>query len=204
MKLIYLTFLFVISCTNPESKSRDSLELIIAESNITINQGDLNHMFNVQLFNNIDTSLILYNFKAVESGLLSEEDYMNGDCTAGNALFTLKDNLHLPAVTSIPDEIHNNLITKETLENVLDSLANIFKDRAVIIKGKSSQKFSVSIDFAGFDFSPGEYSMYLIYYTGMNLGNVVSHAKQENDSQMNNVQVFKGWIKSNSVKLTVK
>ncbi|MCF6351577.1 MAG: hypothetical protein L3J06_01065 [Cyclobacteriaceae bacterium] len=205
-RTIMISFiLFCLSCSSSLESNEGLVSVEILSPNLEIRKNDMALNISIQVKNDSEHSLLLYNFQEFEAALLSEDDYSNGRCTAGNAIFILdKFNSPLDVYTSVPNEIDWTPITVDTLLNVISRLSKSFGGNAIVLKKNSRQDLNVQLDLTGYELREGEYQLYLIYYTGKNLPNIVEKPQQKADEEKYKTEVFNGWVKSNTVKLIVE
>lgn len=160
---------------------------------------------NTRLSNNQDSSFILFNYLAVSNPIALEENFHSRDVTTGLIIY-IEDSfgktipMNYPLGEPLPEHPAET-ICPGTLK---DTSGNEFIDKMIILKKKSAFMNKFCFDLYYSNATKGTYKLYLFYYSGDNIKNVVSKDDLQSLSKKYKASIYKGWIKSNKVKLIVK
>lgn len=197
---------FLCLFTNPPysiDRGTDNVNLEIIKSEFIISQDDPLLEFDVRINGDTISNYLLYAFNTVlEESVLEEKDYCGGDVTAGNVVF-------------ITDTSYNRIyarismmgykpVTLDTLEVVFQKEQQRFKEGKILLEQGMNQTSNWRFNLENFELEKGEYLLFVMYYQGSNLRNIVTPTMIQEDQEKHNASVFQGCIKSNVVKLIVK
>ncbi len=204
--LIYSLLVVVQSCIPSKDNEQKTLELKIVNSKIVVSKRKPNAVVTVYVRNNSVINLLMYNFMTAEGDYLSLlDDYMGGNCTSGMSFFILDEkDKGITPLDMFVDDILGPPITIDTLRNVLNRISESFVRNTLLVHSHSEIKIDIELDFSDFELNKGEYKLFLLYYSGKNLYNVVPEKTVKSDEKKYNAKEFRGWIKSNTVKLIVE
>jgi hypothetical protein len=155
----------------------------------------------VKLTNNSNTSLLMYNFSLLHEGIFKESYYTEKlNYPSGTAMFIYdKDGNRL--------EYQEPELGKVDFDDISDMKKrsdDAYINRMIKLKSDTIIEVSLDIDLQYYNPPPGEYNVFLIYYSGNNLNSFVPEKKVKEMEEQNNSIAFKGWIKSDTVKLIVE
>lgn len=209
---IFLLLPIISFCTEKGSEE-DSIGFIILEKAIHVQVNKSSFEIPVVLSNSSQENFILYAF--TRGFITTSEDsiFVNvlsqpGRSGAGNAMFVLdkygnRQSLVIDDCDDCeePDPIsHRN----DFLTILRDSTKRKYMETTEFLKAKSKRKTRIRIRLGNIKLSKGEYQFYMIYYAGSNLGEIIGEPTMKEDIIIHRGIVFKGWTKSNTIKLIVE
>lgn len=181
----------------------DNMNLEIIKSEFIISQDDPLLKFDVRIKGDTTCNYLLYAFNSVlEESVLEEKDYCGGDVTAGNVVFITDTNYN--RVYARISMMGYKPVTLDTMEVVFQKERQRFREGKILLEQGVNQTYSWSFDLEKFELEKGEYLLFVMYYQGNNLTNIVPLGMIQEDQEKYNALVFQGCIKSNTVKLIVK
>lgn len=158
-------------------------------------------VLNLRIVNNHDSALLFHSFSDIEMGVPNPEFYKQPDITCGNSLF---------AYDSYGKFIKLRLINFESRyispqsQYTSDSLAdNVHKTKIVVLPSKSLN-VSVEIQPQRKFLKPGRYTLFLIYYSGDNIHNLINVERNKQEKLQYKATNFYGYMVSNTVVLDVE
>lgn len=215
MKLLHLLLFLPLAsfCSNQSSDESvgDSISFKFREKEIRMDSNNPNFEITATLTNSSNSKFILFAFRrtavtvsAYDSIFFAE---LPGRQGAGNAVFVLdKDGNRQQIVFDDCDdckETDKKVHQSDFLSNAREEIKNMYlKTTEALSKGKRNVKLKVAFDAN--QLKKGEYKFYMIYYCGKNIEEIMGGSTFENDGIKNMTIAFKGWVKSNSVKLIVE
>lgn len=193
----------MISGCNSYVNHTISIEII--SDKILIQKSNPELIFSVKIHNTTNKGFLMYSFGSMEEAFAEDSVYADDNNTAGNAIFIFdkQGNQIIPEI-SIGGEYHYNPVTLDTLQKVYERVREKSISNMVYLKPNSVVEINLEYMLTYYQLDKGEYEMYLMYYSGKNLANNVELAKLRGDEEKYDAEVFKGWVKSNVVKLLVK
>lgn len=184
---------------------KDAIRVEIINDKILIQKSNPQLEFSIKLYNTTEKGFLMYSFGSMEEAFAEDSVYADDNNTAGNAIFIFdKQGNQITPEISIGGKYHYNPITLDTLQNVHERVREKFISNMVYLKPNSVVEDDLEYTLMNHQLDKGEYEMYLMYYSGKNLSNNVEPTKLREDEEKYNAEVFKGWIKSNVVKLLVE
>ena len=183
--------------------NNDSIRFNIEKDTVFLPQGS-ELQIQSSIFNNTGKTLIFYAFKYVDEGVGGLESYCDGDNTAGNAIIIERDGRQVFPAIGFEYIAGAKPVTKEDVIACHLSGMQKFKDTKAVVQPHSLQKFELALNLKKYRFSSGHYDLYLVYYSGKNLGNMVDIETQMADEQKYSGKVFSGYAISNKIKLIVE
>jgi hypothetical protein len=195
------------------------LELKILDNELLLSPGDEWLMINVSITNKSNASFLLYDFKVIEPGRTPIESAMQPNWTVMNGIFALRDTVRLSIFSMQPlpgvgllqsldtlihikdlMEKHGARIQEEVLllrnnETWSGKLRALVNKKRLLNQRYYEEKEKIKIE--------GEYEAFLIYSCGKNITNLIDEEKILEDEKVNNAILFQGYVRSNSVKLTI-
>lgn len=201
--LIFLIF-SLVSCTHFNSEStekfKDEIEFKILDERLYLVDSQIS--INVQVTNNTDTSFLMFSFESLHESLSKESYYANNNFNypSGLAMF-----IHDKSGNRLEEQpLSNDYIDFDDLREMKKKSNMAYVDRMLLLKANATVSIPVQMDLKYYSPKPGEYSVYLIYYSGKNLYNFVSEEQVRSDEKKYNAKEFRGWLKSDTVKLIVE
>lgn len=163
------------------------------------------------LRNSSKEKFILYAFRrttvtvsAYDSIFFAE---LPGRIGAGNALFVLdKDGNRQQIVIDDCDdcdETDKKVYQSDFLANAKEEIKNLYLETTEVLS-KGSREVNLKIAFEPNQLKKGEYQFYMIYYCGINIEKIIGDSSVKNNVIKNKVTTFKGWVKSNCIRLIVE
>jgi hypothetical protein len=176
------------------------LEVSIVNSSITVDSKVASCNLRLLFTNRTDTAFLLYGFVDFESWKGHESLFKENDVTVGLVFFIASANgkKSLP-LNSSEWKNRDNKFTY-TYDNLLK---DIKENNLVVPKNKSIEK-TIKLEFVKERIQKGNYKMYLVYYCGKNITNLIDEKEIKNDEIINRALVYQGYAKSNTVNLNVK
>lgn len=215
MKLLYLLlFLPLVSfCSKKgsETSRNDSISFQFREKEIRMDVNNPNFEITATLRNSSKEKFILYAFRrttvtvsAYDSIFFAE---LPGRIGAGNALFVLdKDGNRQQIVIDDCDdcdETDKKVYQSDFLANAKEEIKNLYLETTEVLS-KGSREVNLKIAFEPNQLKKGEYQFYMIYYCGINIEKIIGDSSVKNNVIKNKVTTFKGWVKSNCIRLIVE
>lgn len=186
-------------CYSQNSK----INLFITDKVIYAQNGNIE--INTCLSNNKDLSYILYNYLAVSNPIAMEKYFQTTDVTAGLVIY-LKDctGHFIPMEYPLGEPVPGHPAETLCADIQIDSTNNEYIKKMIFLKGNSSFKNRFCFDLYYSGVKKGTYKLYLFYSSGDNLRNVIPEEDMLSISKKYNAIEYKGWFRSNEVKLIVK
>lgn len=216
--LLITTSLFF--CTGMEERAK--IDYRILEKEVRLSSKNSNFEISIELENSTDHNFILYRFHTVYSPFLSDSLLCVEREGAGNAIF-ITDSLGKRMPDEITIEMHGEdypqrKVMDDSWTHVLKKVRSEYSDGKETIKAGQKRivrlKFEMKNDPAFRNLKPGEYLTYLMYYAGDDLTRAVDGSPLrvglieettiKADEKRYAAKVFKGWIRTNQIKLIVE
>lgn len=219
--LSLLVLVLLYSCEGQGQKmpydANTKLELTILDKELFLKPGDEWLMLNISITNKSDSSFLLYDFKVIEPGSSSTEELMQPYWVVMNGIFAFRDSTKLSIFSiqplpgiGLPESVIH-------IPNLMEIVGNRIYDEKLLLKKNEtwSGKLSAFVskkrllkqkyyeEMEGIKIA-GEYDLFLIYSCGVNITNVVDEEKIREDEKANDAILFQGYVRSNTVKLTIK
>jgi len=215
MRLVRFLFsVFFVVFLNMDGRCMgDTLKFIINQKVISIRKGDKELKLTGTLTNSSKINLILYAFRktiVLDSSLDSiffNDIIKNG--SAGNVLILLDKNgnrkeIHPEVCFDCgkhnPEDSHN----PDYLSIANQRAKNIYAETAEVLNARRTNTVTIVTSLADIDLRKGEYRIYMIYYCGSEIHDVVDKETAGKDEIKFKAQLLRGWIKSDTVKLIVE
>jgi len=215
MRLVRFLFsvFFVVFLNMDVRCMGDTLKFIINQKVISIRKGDKELKLTGTLTNSSKINLILYAFRktiVLDSSLDSiffNDIIKNG--SAGNVLILLDKNgnrkeIHPEVCFDCgkhnPEDSHN----PDYLSIANQRAKNIYAETAEVLNARRTNTVTLVTSLADIDLRKGEYRIYMIYYCGSEIHDVVDKETAGKDEIKFKAQLLRGWIKSDTVKLIVE
>lgn len=203
--LILFVLFFTCSCAQVEKES--AVSITINDSKV-FSDGDKISMI-VEVNNNTSNAYLFYAFDLLNEALEDEIFYTESDdITSGTSVFILDLNGEriFPSnfYVSPPSNIDYKPITLDTLSNSLIRTASAYREGKLHLLPFSSKTVKLSLSLKFHNLEHGEYQLFLLYHSGKNLYNIVTEEIVRSDENEFNANEFRGWVKSNSVRLIIK
>ncbi len=149
--------------------------------------------------NKTDTSFILYHFKLFQTGRKDESFYTKSGGT-GSDLFPKDKNNRWFGL-----ELDSKLdrMMKYDLPFTRATMDSIYDKSYITIKGRETLQITIPIKLRQGFLKKGIYSLFMVYYSGVNIPNVINKEKILADMKKHKAVVYQGYIKSNTVKFKV-
>jgi len=215
MRLVRFLFsvFFVVFLNMDVRCMGDTLKFIINQKVISIRKGDKELKLTGTLTNSSKINLILYAFRktiVLDSSLDSiffNDIIKNG--SAGNVLILLDKNgnrkeIHPEVCFDCgkhnPEDFHN----PDYLSIANQRAKNIYAETAEVLNARRTNTVTLVTSLEDIDLRKGEYRIYMIYYCGSEIHDVVDKETAGKDEIKFKAQLLRGWIKSDTVKLIVE
>lgn len=203
---IILGFVF-LQCSGQENLNNKDFDLKILNEVLIPTNDRLE--IDIRLINNTDTSYLLFAFKLLGEAIGDENFYIEDEnITSASDVFILdsKGLQVFPAdfTVSPPEDMDYKPTSLDTLQNSLARTGKAYEKGMLYLPAKSEINEELVLDFKYHDLKPGTYGLFLIYYSGKNLYNIVPEEKVREREKELTAQEFRGWIKSDTVKLIIK
>lgn len=150
--------------------------------------------------NKTDSSFILYNFMLFRNGRKDETFFTNNSIGAGPDLFP-KDKNNRWFGLELDSKLDRRM--KYDLPFTRASIDSIYDKSYITIKGRETLQIKVPIKLRQGFLKKGVYSLFIVYYSGVNIPNIIDEEKILADMKKHNAIVYQGYIKSNTVKFKV-
>jgi hypothetical protein len=205
--IVLIQFILLFTCSDAQVGKERDISFIIKDSKI-ISDGDKISMI-VEIKNNTGNAYLFYAFNLLNEALEDESFYTESDdITSGISVFILDLNGDriFPSnfFVSPPSNIDYKPITLDTLSNSLIRTARAYREGTLHLRPYSSKTTQLNLSFKFHNLESGEYKLFLLYYSGKNLYNIVAEEIVRSDERAFNAQEFRGWVKSNSVKIIIE
>jgi len=163
----------------------------------------------VAIKNSCDSSFILYDFKIINPGSSNLKLYTQPNYVAGNFLFVLdqKDEVKYLFRPWPPKPVGKFISPDDSsarVGNAIRQHAERMIENKLVLKSNSTWKGKLEALVDKREFAQGEYSFFLIYSCGRNITNVIDRGVIDKEEEISNAILFKGFLKSNTVKLILK
>lgn len=196
--------LIAAACSNISSekaeKSLDDIELRILNERLYLKENQI--LINVEVINNTDSTFLMFSFESLHESLSKEAYYANDNLNypSGHAMFIHDKEGKALKEHPLPDDY----VDFDDLKKMKKKSDNAYIDRMLLLKANESVKIPLQINLKYYRPDPGEYSVYLIYYSGKNLYNFVPEDTVKMYQEKYSAKEFRGWLKSDTVKLIVE
>lgn len=191
----------------------DSLTLKITKEVVSIHKGSQELRFDIILGNRTDTNFILYGFRKVlilDSSIDSiffNDIIINGG--AGSVLILLNKNgsrqeIHPEVCFDCGQQNKEEYRNPDYLSIAKMQAKDIYSRTKEFLKGNSYRVITLEFSLTNVELDCGEYYLYIIYYCGSDLYDIVDKKTTDRDEKKLRGKVFHGWLKSNTVKLIVE
>ena len=202
------SFLFFVACQSfhiiaQETKfnlmpfDETKIELRLTDNEITVNS--IGFDLKVLIINKSDSAFILYGFKDIGCAGAGEDYYRKANITVGSELFTA--NKSEQSILDIEGERQRflrpgNIHTWKDVVTMVDNAK-------IIVRARSTETIIIPIKLHS-RLERGIYQLQMLYYSGVNLVNIVDEETLIKDQKECGGLVYQGYAKSNSVKLIFK
>lgn len=206
-RLIFLiSVVFFFECSAQIDNQQQDFVLDILQDEIILSEDSIT--MKVSIKNNTDTTYLLYAFRFFGEAIGDEGFYTKDDnITSSTDLFIFQENGRqiFPENFDItpPKEIDHKPISLDTLERSLRRTGEAYAEKMLLLPAKSEKLEKLSLRIKYHDLRNGIYNCFIIYYSGKNLYNLVSKEQVLEDEKNFDAIEFRGWIKSDTVKLIV-
>lgn len=202
--IIGIIYLFV----NTSCKSQDrvfdrneSVKMEILNKEIKFLKSDSIILLNLKVENDLDSAMIFYNFSDIEMGGSNPEFSKQPNQTCGTDVFinnSQKEHYHVQLInygTRLRDfpGYYNG-----------DSLINYTHKSKIVVSPKASLNTTIQIQPKKKFLKPGRYTLFLIYYSGYNVHNVIDAERNKQEKAQHKAANFYGYMVSNTVVLEVE
>ena len=188
---------------------KDTIGFRIVGEEVRVRDGSFE--FTAELSNSSDKNFILYAFRRVHQSLSTDSLLCRtpSDEWAGNAIFIIDENGLLNDLEiEVPLHEDSSMAYKPFPDNFLEQLnaktAAKYKQATEVLYSKSKKEIKLNGKFDFYPLPKGEYGMYLIYYCGDGLTDLIRPEEIKADERKYKAMELKGWIKSNTVKFIVE
>lgn len=183
----------------------DSIYLIIKQDTLIVDKSSPEICFSIKAKNKSRDRYLMYSFNKLSEALDSESFYCDGDISAGNSIFLYDSNGKQQYITiSFNKGIYDEPVAEEDLRRSHERTKQQMVNDLIVLQPDSTTHHNQSFNLEKFKLSPGEYDLYLIYYSGDLLFDMLGRSAIDEAQKKHNAQLFQGCIKSNAVKLIVK
>lgn len=218
--LIFSISMLLIFCTIMSETGQ--IRYSIVDKEIRIKKDSPYFEITVELDNLSDRSFIMYAFKRISDTALSDSLLCIERPGAGNAIF-ISDNegKRMPEEFIIEmhgDDYLKNPETEDSLYNIFKKIRSEYVGEKEVLRSGEKKNVKLKIDLKSHpsidQLASGEYFVYFIYYAGDDLTKPVEESPAKaslvdedlikQDQKKYKASVFKGWVRSNQVKLIVE
>lgn len=212
MKVLHLVFLLSF-CSNPGSGVTivDSVNFQLEEAEIHMDLNKPGFEVTATLGSSPHENYVLYAFRRTVIAASAYDSIffatLPGSKGAGNALFVLngKGDRQTIVFDDCDDcyESDKKVYQSDFLKNAKEEIRAVYLETTEVLD-VSEKGVRLKIDFQGVRLAKGEYQFYMIYYCGENIDALVGRSKVDADEKKYDATIFRGWVKSNLVKLIVE
>jgi len=194
---------------NENPTVKDTIGFRIMPEEVRVKNGSFE--LTSELSNSTSKNFILYAFRRVHQSLFTDSLLCSSlsEQWAGNAFFIVDENELLNEV-EIKFSVHedDSLVYKPFPDDFLQQLNKTteleYMQSTEVLISKSKKEVKLNGKFNFYSLPKGEYGIYMIYYCGDGLTELITPAKIESDERKYKATELKGWIKSNTIKLIVE
>lgn len=210
----FLIPVFLVFLLNIDGRSMgDTLKFSINEKVISIKKDDKKIKLTGVLTNPSRINLILYAFgktiilDSSMDSIFFNDVIKNGG--AGNVLILLDKNgnreeIHPEVCFDCGKYASEDSHNPDYLTIANQRAKNIYTETAEVLNAKGTKTVTLVTSLTDIDLEKGEHQIYMLYYCGSEIYDVVDKTTVEKDEIKLKAQLFRGWVKSDLVKLVVE
>jgi hypothetical protein len=204
---VVILALTIFNCSGQEEINKKDFVFEIKDQQIK-SQGD-SIQISVRIKNNTDTAYLFFAFEWLSEAIADESFYTEDDnVTSANEVIILDSENQQVFPTNFtispPDGEEFKPFSLDTLEASFSETGKKYVKKMLYLPANSKRDVSLTLSFKYHDLKPGSYDLYLLYYSGKNLYNLVPEEKVRQQEEEYDAKEFRGWIKSNKVELIIK
>lgn len=186
-------------------QTEDSIRLTIKQDTLVVDKSSPQISFSMTVENKFKDKFLMYSFKKLSEALDGDSFYCDGDISSGNSVFLYDSKGKQQYITiSFNKGIYDEPVTEEDLRRNHERIKQQVVKDLIVLQPDSTTQYDQTFNLENFKLSLGEYDLYLIYYSGNLLFDMLGRSVIEEAQKRYSAQVFKGCIKSNTVKIIVE
>ena len=210
--LLFLPLVSFCSEKRAEIIPEDSIGVLILEKVVHVNLNGSYFEFTVILSNLSDKNFILYAFDRGFVATAEDSVFRNvlsqPERGAGNAMLILDKSGNRQRIEvddcddcEEPDPVSHR---SDFLAVFRDDVRKNYLEATEVLIAKSRQEVKVKVEFREIKIAKGEYQFYMIYYCGNGIDRIIGEQTINEDEKKHKALAFRGWTKSNTIKLIVQ
>jgi hypothetical protein len=217
---VLLISTLLIFCTSMSETG--NISYTIEDKEVRIKKDSSYFEITVELSNSSDKNFILYGFKRISDTTLSDSLLCVERPGAGNAIFiTDNDGNRMPEEFTYEihgDDYLQSPMTEDSLNSVFKKIRSEYMGGKEVLKSGERKRIKLKVNLKSHPsidhLTLGEYLVYFIYYAGDDLTKTIEESPAKvslvdesvikADQKKHKAIVFKGWVRSNQLKLIVE
>ncbi len=206
---LIFTSLLTFCGEGKDEVNEKSVDFILLEKEIKITKDIDVFELDVSLVNRTDSAYILYAFKRVDEAISDEKFLMTDSITSGNEIYVLDSTgkMVYPSDFTLGDPIllRDSISENYPAERTALTSEERFDLGKVVVRPQSKiDCISLEVNFKDHNLDVGIYSIYLLYHSGIYLYSIIPESKVRSQEKKYSAQAYKGWFKSDTVRLVVE
>jgi hypothetical protein len=183
------------------------LELRLVQNITNVYSGSDGFEMDVEITNKSTDSFLLYGFKIIEPGNSSLSTFMQPEMVAGSALFVCNEKgmLAIASLQSPPDGVGelDPMDSARFVGGLLTAAGRFIDATKITLKKNESWRGNLHVKINQRKMVRGEYEVFLIYYCGINITNLIDAKRIHTEEIINHAILYQGYVKSNTTRLII-